>query len=67
MTDETPKVIDLSAVLDERAELVVCRLWNAFREAAEELYIYRDYESLALVLQSIENVKRHIVRPAPHG
>jgi hypothetical protein len=65
MSDDR-KVIDLSAALDERDELAICRLWDAFQEASVELYTYRDYESLVLVLQSIENVKRHIVK-VPRG
>jgi hypothetical protein len=62
MSDER-KVIDLSAVLEERDELAICRLWDDFRDAAAELFEYRDYESLVLVLKAIEKVKTTIHKP----
>jgi hypothetical protein len=64
MSDD--KIIDIRRAVEERDELVICRLWDDFQEAAVELYTYRDYESLVLVLKAIEAVKCSIAK-APRG
>jgi hypothetical protein len=56
------KVIDISIAIAERDELTICRLWDKFQKAAEELYSWRDYESLLLLLKAIDAVKWHIVK-----
>lgn len=59
-------VIDLNAVRIEDRELAIAKMWDAFADAAQTAFEWRDFESLAEVVVLVEALKETIeVPPEP--